>query len=87
MTYSQIDPAAQNRVPWNFDAKIGPKRLFNQKQIWAIRSFLDREKCVRDWAPFDLAIESKFRGCDLVELRRWMRSSPAGQRYTSCFSS
>ncbi len=43
MTYSQFDPAAQNRVPRNFGAKVGPKRPFNQKQIWAIRFFLDRE--------------------------------------------
>ena len=44
MTYSHFDPAAQNRVPWNFGAKIGPKSPFTQKQIWAIRFFLDREK-------------------------------------------
>lgn len=69
MTYSQFDPAAQNRVPWNFGAKIGPKRPFNQKQIWAIRFFLDREKRIRDRALFDLAIDSKLRGCDLVELK------------------
>lgn len=69
MTYSHFDPAAQNRVPWNFGAKIGPKRPLNQKQIWAILFFLDREKRVRDRALFDLAIDSKLRGCDLVELR------------------
>lgn len=34
MTYSQFDLAAQNRVPWNFGAEIGPKRPFDQKQIW-----------------------------------------------------
>lgn len=39
MTYSQFDPAVQSRVPWNFGATIGPKRPFNQKQIWAIRFF------------------------------------------------
>ena len=69
MTYSQYDPAAQNRVPWNFGAKIGPKRPFNQKQIWAIRFFLDREERIRDRALFDLAIDSKLRGCDLVQLK------------------
>ena len=69
MTYSQFDPATQSRVPWNFGAKIGPKRPFNQKQIWAIRFFLDREKRIRDRALFDLAIDSKLRGCDLVELK------------------
>ena len=52
MTYSQFDPEAQCRVPWNFGAKIGPKRPFNQKQIWAIRFFLDREKRIRDRALF-----------------------------------
>lgn len=69
MTYSHFDPAAQNRVPWNFGAKIGPKRPFNQKQIWAIRFFLDREERIRDRALFDLAIDSKLRGCDLVALK------------------
>lgn len=69
MTYSHFDPAAQNRVPWNFDARIGPKRPFNQKQIWAVRLFLDREQRIRDRALFDLAIDSKLRGSDLVELK------------------
>ena len=69
MTYSQYDPAVQNRVPWNFGAKIGPQRPFNQKQIWAIRFFLGREKRTRDRALFDLAIDSKLRGCDLVALK------------------
>lgn len=32
MTYSKYDPAAQNRVPWNFGAKIGPKRPFTQRK-------------------------------------------------------
>jgi len=69
MTYSHFDPAAQNRVPWNFGAKIGPKRPFNQKQIWAIRFFLDREERIRDRALFDLAIDSKLRGFDLVKMK------------------
>lgn len=37
-----------------------------QKQIWAIRFFLDRERRVRDRALFDFAIDSKLCGCDLV---------------------
>ncbi len=67
MTYSHFDPASQNRVPWNFGAMIGPKRPFNQKQIWAIRLFLDREERTIDRALFDLAFDCKLRGCDLVE--------------------
>lgn len=69
MTYSQFDPAAQSRVPWNFGAKVGPKRPFSQKQIWAIRFYLDREQRIRDRALFDLAIDSKLRGCDLVQFK------------------
>jgi len=55
MTYSQFDPPAQSRVPWNFGAKIGPKRPLNQKQIWVVRFFHDQEERVRDRALFDLA--------------------------------
>jgi site-specific recombinase XerC len=39
------------------------------RQIWAIRFFLDREGRMRDRALFDLAIDSKLRGCDLVKLK------------------
>tara|TARA_R110001606_G_scaffold361098_1_gene514177 strand:- start:406 stop:1038 length:633 start_codon:yes stop_codon:yes gene_type:complete len=69
MGISQFDPAAKNRVPWNFGVNVGPKRPFTQKQIWAIRFFLDREQRLRDRALFDLAIDSKLRGCDLVQLQ------------------
>lgn len=69
MGISKFDPAARNRAPWNFGVKVGPKRPFIQKQIWAIRFFLDREQRLRDRALFDLAIDSKLRGCDLVQLQ------------------
>jgi integrase len=69
MGISKFDPAARNRAPWNFGVKVGPKRPFTQKQIWAIRFFLDREQRLRDRALFDLAIDSKLRGCDLVQLQ------------------
>jgi hypothetical protein len=42
---------------------------FTQKQIWAIRFFLDREGRVRDRALFNRAIDSKLRGCDLVKIK------------------
>lgn len=69
MGISKFDPAARNRAPWNFGVKVGPKRPFTQKQTWAIRFFLDREQRLRDRALFDLAIDSKLRGCDLVQLQ------------------
>lgn len=55
--------------PWNAGSKVGSKRPFTQKQIWAIRFHLAHEKRTRDRALFDLAIDSKLRGCDLVELK------------------
>ena len=68
MTNSHLVQEAQHRVPWNFGAKVGPKRTVNPKQIWAIRFFLDRERRTRDRVLFDLAIDSKLSGCDLVRL-------------------
>ena len=63
MGYSQYDPAMQDRAPWNAGKKVGTKRPLSQKQIWAVRFFLDREARIRDRALFDLAIDSKLRGC------------------------
>ncbi|MGO6668309.1 hypothetical protein ACC808_29490 [Rhizobium ruizarguesonis] len=51
---------------WNAGRKVGVKKALKQRQIWAIRFFLDREGRMRDRALFDLAIDSKARGCDLV---------------------
>lgn len=39
------------------------------EQIWAVRFFLEREGRLRDRALFDLAIDSKLRGCDLVKVK------------------
>ena len=69
MGYSQYDPAIHERVPWNAGKKVGTKRPLTQKQIWAVRFFLDREGRFRDRALFDLAIDSKLRGCDLVKIK------------------
>lgn len=69
MGYSHYDPAMQDRAPWNAGKKVGTKRPLSQKQIWAVRFFLDREQRIRDRALFDLAIDSKLRGCDLVKLK------------------
>lgn len=69
MGYSQHDPSTQGRAPWNAGKTVGTKRPLTQKQIWAIRFFLDREGRLRDRALFDLAIDSKLRGCDLVKIK------------------
>jgi site-specific recombinase XerC len=69
MGYSQYDPAMQARAPWNAGKTVGTKRPLTQKQIWAIRFFLDREGRLRDRALFELAIDSKLRGCDHVKIK------------------
>jgi len=69
MGHSKYDPAMQARPAWNAGKMVGTKRLFTQKQRWAVRFFLDREERVRGKALFDLAIDSKLRGCDLVKIK------------------
>lgn len=68
---SSESPAATERplVPWNKGAFVGPKPPLKPKQVWSIRLNLQREHRIRDLALFDLAIDSKLRGCDLVQLR------------------
>lgn len=69
MGHSQFDPGAELRRPWNAGRKPGAKRALQLKQVWAIRFWLDSERRLRDRALFDLAVDSKLRGCDLVKVR------------------
>jgi integrase len=55
--------------PWNKGKLIGQKSPLKLKDIWAIRFHLQQGRCIRDLALFKLAIDSKLRGCDLVDLR------------------
>lgn len=69
MGISQYDPAAAGRPAWNAGKQVGAKRALKIKQVWSIRFFLDREGRLRDRALFDLALDSKLRGCDLVKIK------------------
>jgi integrase len=53
----------------NENRRIGPKSPLKLKEIWAIRIRLQLGKCTRELALFNLAIDSKPRGCDLVRLQ------------------
>ena len=57
------------RVPWNKGKFIGAKPPLRQKHVWAIRTMLQNERNKRDLAMFNLAIDSKLRGCDVVAIR------------------
>jgi len=54
---------------WNKGKLVGQKSPLKPKDIWAIRIHLQNTHAVRDRAIFNLAIDSKLRGCDLVNLR------------------
>ena len=69
--------AASTYRPWNHGQIIGPKPPLKPKHIWAIRTRLQHEKRTRDLALFNLAIDSKLRGCDLVRLRPSCSRRPA----------
>ncbi len=55
--------------PWNKGKLIGQKPPLKVREIWAIRIRLQLAHRLRDLALFNLAIDSKLRGCDLVRLR------------------
>ena len=60
---------ATHRQPWNKGRIVGQKAPFKPKDIWALRVRLQMEDRVRELALFNLGIDSKLRGCDLVALR------------------
>ena len=69
MGYSEYDPGVRDQRVWNAGRKLGAKRALKPQQVWAVRFWLDRQRWVRDRAMFDLAIDSKLRGCDIVKIR------------------
>jgi integrase len=56
-------------TPWNKGKLIGAKPPLRPKHVWAIRTRLMVEGRSRDLAMFNLAIDSKLRGCDVVALK------------------
>ena len=57
-----------SRCPWNRGKLIGQKLPLKPKHVWAIRTRLQLNDRMRDLAMFNLAIDSKLRGCDLLRL-------------------
>lgn len=64
-----IPNTEQNHTPWNKGKLTGQKPPLKLKEIWAIRIHLQLARRTRELALFNLAIDSKLRGCDLVALR------------------
>ncbi|KRR15044.1 tyrosine-type recombinase/integrase [Bradyrhizobium retamae] len=66
---SSVVAVVSKRVPWNKGKIVGAKPPLRPKHVWSIRTKLQVEGRVRDLALFNLAIDSKLRGCDVVALR------------------
>ncbi|MBT0587942.1 tyrosine-type recombinase/integrase [Alteromonas oceanisediminis] len=65
-----IDNSKEGKIPWNKGKLIGQKLPLQASQVWSIRTLLAKSGNTRDLALFNLAIDSKLRGCDLVALKR-----------------
>src|SRR6202158_5275241 len=66
---TDANPQASRREPWNKGKLIGAKPPLRPKHVWSIRTKLQIAGRTRDLAMFNLAIDSKLRGCDVVKLK------------------
>ena len=64
---STVKPAP--RVPWSKGKLVGPKAPLQPSHVWSIRTKLQIDEKKHDLASFNLAIDSKLRGCDVVAIR------------------
>jgi integrase len=62
-------PESLPRAPWNKGKIIGSKPPLRTKNVWSIRTKLQVDGRFRDLALFNVAIDSKLRGCDVVALK------------------
>jgi integrase len=62
-------PTAPKCAAWNKGKLIGAKPPLRPKHVWSIRTKLQVEGRARDLAMFNMAIDSKLRGCDVVALK------------------
>jgi integrase len=66
---SESEDCNCRRAPWNKGKLVGAKSPLRPKHVWSIRTRLLVEGRTRDLAMFNLAIDSKLRGCDVVALK------------------
>jgi integrase len=65
----RLNEHGKKRAPWNKGRLMGQKQPLSLQEIWSIRMRLQSEKRLRDMALFNLAIDSKLRACDLLNIR------------------
>jgi hypothetical protein len=66
---SSTSENVSKHVSWNKGKIIGAKPPLRPKHVWSIRTKLQVEGRIRDLALFNIAIDSKLRGCDVVGLK------------------
>ena len=69
MTITNLSAICARHAAWNKGRLVGQKRPLLPKHVWAIRVRLELAERHRDLALFNMAIDSKLRGCDLIRLR------------------
>jgi hypothetical protein len=69
MTTDTLPALRPIHVPWNKGRIVGHKRPLLPKHVWSIRVRLEIADNRRDLALFNMAVDSKLRGCDLVRLK------------------
>jgi len=69
MTNNPESTPASKHVPWNKGKMVGAKPPLRPKHVWSIRTKLQVEGRARDLALFNMALDSKLRGCDVVALK------------------
>jgi integrase len=67
--HEDISATSPRRPAWNKEKLIGAKPPLSPKHVWSIRTKLQVEGRIRELAMFNLAIDSKLRGCDVVALK------------------
>ena len=66
---TSIHSDTPTREPWNKGKVIGAKPPLRPKHVWAVRTRLQLSGRFRDLALFNLAIDSKLRGCEVVSVK------------------
>ncbi len=66
MSNNTVKSTPAKPAPWNKGKLIGQKPPLKLAEIWTVRTRLRMAGKTRDLALFNLAIDSKLRGCDLV---------------------
>ncbi len=69
MSTINLPMVVASKRAWNHGRIIGQKRPLLPKHVWAIRIRLELAGAIRNLALFNMAVDSKLRGCDLVRLK------------------